>query len=371
MNTNPIANCRAGFERLIQEFASAANDAPIFHQRLSGPPGQLLVKRTWEDFSLANYFPSERLKRGQWQVWMPHPDGLVCSRFVGSGDKSALDRFRRLADAGMALLRAAALAPESATHFDASILGQIESAATDETYLGWVDAVHLTAKQCRTLVLDVKIGNWAYTRSPHETDEKVASAMSAPTEAGLVAFPIHPIVESLQDDVFRSSAEAIKVWLDAGDMARVGNWPEQPPIYLPRVVCERQQDAGEQEGHAPPAVVDSGEQHEQSTTSVQPTLLIDRETFSVSYGKVSKQWNNTKPFLLLERLNNRPGAAVPISSLRTAVWQNVRTTDAAIKRQVSLLRRKLADDKFTGIAIDGESVRGHFKLILTDPTSNP
>ena len=34
------------------------------------------------------------------------------------------------------------------------------------------------------------------------------------------------IVEDLQHDVFRSSVEAIKVWLGAENVVRVGQWPD-------------------------------------------------------------------------------------------------------------------------------------------------
>jgi len=234
MNTDPNANARAAFERLIQEFASASSDdAPILHQRLYGLPDQQLTKRTWEHFRLAVNPAYARKKHGEWQEWVPHTDGTVCSLFVGSGDKAALDRFRRLADTGMALVRNAAANPEATWHFDTSLADQIGSEPTDNAFLNWLDALHQTAKQCRTIFLHATIGNWSYSPKPGETVEQIASAMSEPTPAGLVALPIHPITESLQHDVFRSSAEAIKVWLGMDDVVRVGDWPERPPIYLP------------------------------------------------------------------------------------------------------------------------------------------
>jgi hypothetical protein len=222
---NLYENRRTALEQLVQEFTSAA--APLFHQRLSGVPEQHLTREVWSDFRVEN-----RAKKGEWQKFVPHPSGLVCSRFYGTGDKAALDTFRRLADTGLALLNAAALDPSEIWQFDRSIVEQIESDPNDNTYLYWLEALHLTAKRCRTLYLHVSTGNWAYTLGPGETVEQAASILSQPTDF-LMAFPIHPIMESLQHDVFRSSAEAIKVWLAADDVTPVGDWPARPPIYLP------------------------------------------------------------------------------------------------------------------------------------------
>ncbi len=350
----------------MQEFDAAADDDPIVHQRLSGLPTQSLTKRAWEDFRLANYGRSNRIKKGEWEEWAAHPDGLACSRFVGSGDKAALDRFRRLADTGMALLKAAAVNAGTKWHFDTSIVDQIESESSKDTYLSWLDAVHLTAKQCRTLFLHAEVSNWAYARRPDEAVEQVATAMSVATAFGLSAFPIHPIMESLQHDVFRSSSEAIKVWIGATDVVRVGEWAERPPIYLPLPIDDPQPPIAGETSDAPSSVVAPDEQHGQGTspTTAANKLLVDRDTFSASYRGKTCPLGNTNEFILLERLARRPGVYVSISSLIDDVWHDENTEKNTVQRTVSNLRSKLADEFGTGVQIDG-SQKGHYALILS------
>lgn len=355
MSTDPNANTRAALERLMQEFASASSDdAPILHQRLYGLPDQQLTKRTWEHFRLANDSTLARKKQGEWQAWVPHPDGTACSLFVSNGDKAALDRFRRLADTGTALLKMASANPEPTWHFDKRFVEQIEAQPNDETYLCWLNALHLTATQCRTMFLHATIGNWSYSPMPGETVEQVATAMSEPTPFGLVALPIHPIVESLQHDVFRSSAEAIKVWLGMDDVVHVGDWPERPPIFLPQP-SQAQQHGGESEVIAASSA---------SSASTGPKLVIDRDTFTAWYNGEKCFLGNTIPFKVLVRLNQRPGTFVRIASLIDDVWGDVDTEDATVQRTVSSLRKKLKDAFGEQVTIDGEQ-QDHYRLILS------
>ena len=349
MTANFNTTGRIALERLMQEFASASSEcAPLFHQRLSVLPSQQLTRKAWEEFHLANYLRLARRTKTEWQEWVPHPDGSACSRFFGVGDKAALDHFRRLADTGTALLKSSASNPGPNWYFETSFIEQIESAPTDKAFLCWLDALHLTAKQCRTLFLHATVGNWAYTAGPHESVEQVASVMSDPTPFGLAALPIHPVMESLQHGIFRSSVEAIKVWLGMEDVVPVGDWAERPPIYLPSPFGESA--IANDEGNAPP-------------TPAANKLEIDRDTFTVSYRGQTCKLGNTVPFRLLERLNQRPGVYLSITTLIDDVWKDESTESGTVQKTVSLLRKRLNDEGVVGIRIDG-SEPGHYSLIL-------
>lgn len=355
------ATCRAGLERLMEEFASAYSDeTSIRHQRLSGLRDQSLTKEAWEDLRIANRPLFERRKKDEWEKWVPHPDALVCSRFVGVGDKRAFELFQQLANTGMALLREASLSPESTLSLESRIADKIESPPTIEAYLYWLELMHLTAKECRTLFLHVDVGNWNHSANPFESVELVAKAMSEPTPFGMGAFPLHPIVEDLQHDVFRSSVEAIKVWLGATDVVRVGKWADRPPFYLP---------SHKNESSEPSGGIASEESDEESSPPDPTKLVIDDKSRMVSYGGISTPWPNLKPFKILKSLKKHIKYGAEISDIRMEAWDaNADIADESIERQICILRDELIEKGYIGISIPKKPVGGRYKLILTDPT---
>jgi hypothetical protein len=364
------ATCRAGLERLMEEFASAYSDeTSIRHQRLSGLRDQSLTKEAWEDLRIANRPLFERRKKDEWEKWVPHPDGLVCSRFVGVGDKRVFELFQQLANTGMALLREASLSPESTLSLDSRIADKIESPPTIEAYLYWLELMHLTAKECRTHLLHVDVGNWNHKANPFESVELVAKAMSEPTPFGMGAFPLHPIVEDLQHDVFRSSVEAIKVWLGATDVVRVGKWADRPPFYFPLHKNESSEPSGGIV--STPQVAQPEEIDEESSPPAPTKLVIDDKTTVVSFGGVSEQWGDTVPYRLLKSLHRHRQFGATIDDLKQDAWeQSEAPEDASVIRQISKLRERLKDYKYKGIIIDGKTVMGRYKLVLTTPTNS-
>jgi hypothetical protein len=362
------ATCRAGLERLMEEFASAYSDeTSIRHQRLSGLRDQSLTKEAWEDLRIANRPLFERRKKDQWEKWVPHPDGLECSRFVGVGDKRAFELFQQLANTGMALLREASLSPESPLSLESRIADKIESPPTIEAYLYWLELMHLTAKECRTHLLHVDVRNWNHSANPFESVELVAKAMSEPTAFGMGAFPLHPIVEDLQHDVFRSSVEVIKVWLGAEDVVRVGKWADRPPFYLPSLKNESSEPSGVIA--STPKVAQVEETIQESSPPDPTKLVIDEKSTVVSFGGVSKQWGDTVPFRLLKSLHKHRKYGATIDDLKQDAWeQNEAPEDASVAKQISELRKEVSTYK--GITIDGKSIKGRYMLVLTSPTNS-
>ena len=286
MNTNSSSNLRAATERLMQEFTSnSSDDAPICHQRLSGLPDQKLTKATWDEFRLANYGRFDRKTKGQWQEWFAHPNGSVCSQFVGVGDKAALDRFRRLADTGMALLKAAAATAETTWHFDTSIYAQIKAEPTGETFVHWLETAALDGEAMQDAVSACYSRQLGLLLKTERIRRGSRFGYAEPTDFGLVALPIHPIMESLQYDVFRSSVEAIKVWLGMDDVVRVGDWPDRPPIYLPSLSKVPQQDVENDESRSSPA------------PTTNKLVVQNQDTFSVSHQEEDPAtWETTLRF---------------------------------------------------------------------------
>ena len=309
----------------------------------------------------------ERRKKDEWEKWIPHPDALVCSRFVGVGDKRAFELFQQMANTGMALLREASLSPESSLSLESRIADKIESPPTIEAYLCWLELLHLTAKECRTLFLHVDVGNWNHSANPFESVELVAKAMSEPTPFGMGAFPLHPIVEDLQHDVFRSSVEAIKVWLGAEDVVRVGKWPDRPPFCLPSLNKESSEPSG---GIASTPQVAQPEEIDEDSSPPDPTkLVIDEILGVVSYGGISRPWENLKPFKILKALQKHVRNGAELWQIKRDVWgANADIADESIERQISILRDELIEKGHIGISIPKKPVGGRYKLELTYPT---
>ncbi len=370
MNSISFADCRGGLERLMEEFAAAYSDeTPIHHQRLSGLPDQPFSKQVWEDFRIANQRRFETHKKNEWELLVPHPNGLICSRFTGVGDQVRLDLFHKLANTGIAFLREASLGAEPYWTFEPQIADMIELPPTSDTYLSWLELLHLTAKECRTLFLHVDVGNWNHKANPYESVEQVAGAMSEPTPFGIGAFPLYPIVEDLQHDVFRSSVEAIKVWIGATEVVRVGKWPVRPPVFVASL------DKEEPERSAmisPSHEVAVAEETVEESSPPDPTkLVIDEESRMVSYGGISEPWDNLKPYKILKSLNKHIKHGAEISDLRLEAWENNSTiSDESIERQVCNLRDELKEKGYKGITIPKKPVGGKYKLILTDPQNS-
>ena len=91
--------------------------------------------------------------------------------------------------------------------------------------------------------------------------------------------------------------------------------------------------------------------------------MLDRERFEARLGRRICFLGNTREYLLLERLNRRPGTFVSYDGLRADVWRDERTAKNTIQRTVSNLRRCLESERFEGILIDG-SQPGHYRLVL-------
>ena len=181
---------------------------------------------------------------------------------------------------------------------------------------------------------------------------------------GLGPFPFHPIQESLQHDVFQSSAEAIKVWLATGDIERVGVWTKRPPIHLSPLPEEGKQSAEAEERAKSSSVVATGEQAQStSATSSHSILVVDRETFSALYQGKTCYLGNTIPFGLLERLNQRPKAFVSYKALINDVWNDEETNSPAVQKQVSILKAKLKNA--FGVGIEIRSVPGHYAIFVS------
>jgi hypothetical protein len=92
-------------------------------------------------------------------------------------------------------------------------------------------------------------------------------------------------------------------------------------------------------------------------------LQLDQETFEAWFGQKSVFLGNTVEFLLLERLNRRPGVFVSVGVLQADVWHDRVVEKNTVQRTVSNVRRKLREAGITEIEIDG-SQKDHYQIFL-------
>ncbi|HEY1186190.1 MAG TPA: helix-turn-helix domain-containing protein [Gemmata sp.] len=174
--------------------------------------GNTVTEAGWERFADANPLPHA------WQEShvLAGGDGLL--RFTG--DPAAFAAFTAVADGGWVVLdRLQELAEAQVT------LGQ--SGYAD----GWVEAVFETAVATMTPVLRVECDRWELTED--ELEELNEYDPSYWSDDGPDRYPLHPCVQTFVLDVFTSSAEAIRLWLDPDAVVSVDLRMDDLAIRLP------------------------------------------------------------------------------------------------------------------------------------------
>lgn len=204
---------------LAELFDEGAETFPsLYHQFLLA--GDEARVEDWPPFIQANSRPE-----GDWQHFEVFNNGWWCARFFGFED--GLADFTRLAGMGydlLAELRRAADSGRGVPH------GFVLSLPEPPGLHGWTRAVYSTAQSYATARLFEREGDWDRTGLTI-LDEEERWIMTGAGGRRLS----HPAYQALGHDVFTSSAEAIRLWLDPESADRVGWDNEHPEIILPGV----------------------------------------------------------------------------------------------------------------------------------------
>jgi len=228
----------------------------LYSQLILSPDlGDPLSHEAWDAFIEANRKkPSEQ--QGEWEEWEVLPNRTACSRFQGSGDRGAAKEFSRMAETGYDIL------------VELEILQEEQEAIPDGFRLvlpqcdgtlgwhplpgifGWLTVVYETAFAHHTPFLHAEHGLWGRPDTAREIEKRVGHGTRLEWEVAHAtfweeaeerkvnsgddsqSFPAHPLVQSLRHDVFRSSAEAINVWLNSNSTAWI-TVEDESPIWLP------------------------------------------------------------------------------------------------------------------------------------------
>jgi hypothetical protein len=244
MIQDEFRRCFQLYPRLYSQFVlTPDHNAPLSYE-------------AWDAFTKAHERPSPQ-HGAEWDEWEVSPDRCVCSRLYGSGDRCAVKEFRRAAESGYDILVELQMLheEEETTPHGFRLLLPEHKGPTGwrpvDWALGWLNVVYRTAFACPTPFLHADHGLWGHPDTARKIESHVVHAAShldwerahaslweeAEERTMLVddndpVVPVHPPVQSLRCDVFRSSAEAINVWLNSDRTVWVAV-EDEPPIWLP------------------------------------------------------------------------------------------------------------------------------------------
>jgi hypothetical protein len=103
---------------------------------------------------------------------------------------------------------------------------------------------------------------------------------------------------------------------------------------------------------AQPAAAAEGAADQQPAPTKAAGLIIDPNTFTVSYKGQDGFFGNVLAFRLLTRLAESPGVYVALNILKWDVWADEDISDARVQRQISTIRKRLREAEIEGIEID-------------------
>jgi hypothetical protein len=205
------------FELSMAFDAAAVSHPNLLHQWVWGGYENMQVA-DWQAFIRAN----SRID-GDWQEWSVAPGGMRCARFHGFED--GLTEYHRLAERGYKFLQDLRAWLDGCAEAPAGIVLNLPEETGPH---GWTEAIYLTARCYATAMLSERSGYWNVSGQGSGSEEDSWTT----TEAG-ERYPDHPAYEELVHDVFHSSAEAIRLWLDPDQAVRIGDYLEPHRFVLP------------------------------------------------------------------------------------------------------------------------------------------
>ena len=307
-----------GLEKVATEFENTLNRfGPLYHRLVHAD--KPVSDAGWKKFAEACR-KNATADATQWEEWRPHPNGRACSYFFGRGSKTNLDEFIRFADSGYALLlelaalQAKGKVPENA---DIHLPERYREADWDlsNDYFGWLLVLHDTAMGCHTIYLRDHIGFWGHpeigTKSMEEEARMIEQAIKMWSGSEPDAFPVHPFTESLQHDVFVSSAEAIRIWLNDEEIVPVGKRIEESPLYLPEANSVDEDHAAllSPLAESPSNPPEAGSVHKDDATLLVPEPKSDLPAMPLWDARMRKLWVGDK---LIKWLKHPSGNQVAV-----------------------------------------------------------
>jgi hypothetical protein len=210
-------------QEVRQQFEDGARLCPDLYGETIHAPDEPLPHESWEAFIEAN---QEENATSAWEQWEAVPDGSYCVHYYG--DEKWFERYRRLAESGLLILQGIQQLTENfaslpeARRFALPAFGG---------WTAWTSLINTTAV-ISTPFLYVEGRTWNRPEGYlGDDDELIYKCWETQPESG-VSFPKHPFCIAIHHDLFRSSAEAIREWLEPDGVPTVGDCYGESPIAL-------------------------------------------------------------------------------------------------------------------------------------------
>ena len=246
MVSTRYAELRRALITLGDRFESyGATSDGLYHQLVQAPdPEEPPTTWGWKEFISVKSDKEEGTRA--WEHWCIHQDRISVSRFWGDG-QNPLDVFMRLVSTGYDILWELRTLTTEGQVPPGTVIDALPREQADwqlprgmET---WLLLVIDSAINCPTAFLSATLGNWHYPppiATGIQTDDDVLFSdqlenciqKEGETSKG-DKYPTHPTVVTLTNDIFLSSAEAIRLWLGSVEVVPLGDWHDDQPIWLP------------------------------------------------------------------------------------------------------------------------------------------
>lgn len=194
------------------EFEHGARAFPELYYEGILAPKEPLSQQSWENFIAANESEDDNV----WERWEVRSDGNFCFHYYGNGEW--FEHFRRLAESGFLILR----------EFE-WLLGTPPSMPSGyklllpsyDGHAAWTHVVDASAQLSTPHLRSVgRVWNLPDDYDG-DSDQLMYETWEEPANGG-DRFPKHPFCVALHQNLFRSSAEAIRIWLRPDSVVDIG-----------------------------------------------------------------------------------------------------------------------------------------------------
>lgn len=212
-------------DRLETEFQSVADGHSELHIGLFKVDyweDEQVEMEGWEAFQASAV---GRVSNDGWEEWEYHPNGFGGCYF---GNADLLSLFRRLAKSGVLILSEIDREVNRWPRIPSGYSLDLPSRASHED---WIDLLFETANLSTARLRFNDYRYWDLP-SPKVLDDLDESELWT-TNSGGIRFFLHPLYRTLHMDLFRSSAEAIRIWRHRVDVVPVDGMLDDDVIRLP------------------------------------------------------------------------------------------------------------------------------------------
>jgi len=197
---------RSALGEIQEQFEHAARAFPnLFYETIVAPV-KPMSQESWDNFIAANQSEDDLT----WERWEVDSDGEDCVRYFGN--REWFEHFRRLAESGFVILQE--IEWLFGTMQDTPPGCELSLPSFDG-YTAWCHVVDSSASVSTPFLRHVgrtwKLPDGQYA-DDNDYDRLMTESWEEPEDGG-ERFPKHPFCVALHENLFRSSAEAIRVWL--------------------------------------------------------------------------------------------------------------------------------------------------------------